>query len=166
METVSVAQALFVPSEAVTVYVPTAEISAAQDVYAMVIMPRLAGLATSSAQNKLRALGLSATIERVASPRPAGTIVGQRPIAGVQLRRGMTVTILVSSGPALIDVPDVTGRDENDAQQRLENAGFRTALVDQPVSDLTQDGVVIDETPLKAHKGDTITLTIGRANQP
>ena len=134
---------------------------------AKVLMPRLAGLTLAQAQAQLRERGLRATVTHVVASQPAGTVVGQVPVAGAQLRRGMTVTIRVASAATKMTVPDVTGLDETGARQQLTGAGFRVQVVGQPVTDPSQDGVVLDETPAggsRAAKGSTVTITVGRTS--
>ena len=134
---------------------------------AKVLMPRLAGVTLAQAEAQLHGRGLSVTVTHVISSQPAGTVVGQDPIAGAQLRRGMTVTVRVASAAAKILVPDVTGLDTAAARQQLTGAGFRVQVVDQTVTDTSQDGVVLDESPAgasRAAKGSTVTITVGRAS--
>jgi eukaryotic-like serine/threonine-protein kinase len=133
---------------------------------AKVLMPRLVGLQSTAAVTRLRGLGLHATLERTASSEAPGTVLAQSAVAGAQMRHGMSVVLRVSSGPAAVDVPDTTGLSESSARQQLTGAGFQVDSVDQSVSDPSQDGMVVDQTPAggtSAHKGDTITITVGRA---
>ena len=79
----------------------------------------------------------------------------------------MTVTIRVASAATKMTVPDVTGLDETGARQHLTGARFRVQVVGQPVTDPSQDGVVLDETPAggsRAAKGSTVTITVGRTS--
>ena len=117
-----------------------------------VTMPRLtAGSSTPRLKANSGPLGLHTTIQPAASPEPAGTVIGQQPMAGAQVHRGMTITIRVSSGPVMIDVPErLTGMDESSAQQQLENAASNRAHRSKTVTDPSQDGVVLDETPRTA----------------
>jgi eukaryotic-like serine/threonine-protein kinase len=58
------------------------------------------------------------------SQQPQGTITGQEPAAGSVYQQGETVVVIVSSGPAEVNVPDVTGMTEAQATQTLQAAGF------------------------------------------
>ena len=55
--------------------------------------------------------------------------------------------LTVSTGPATVEVPDVTGLDEAAARSELERAGFAVRVTDEPTTDPAQDGVVIGQTP-------------------
>jgi eukaryotic-like serine/threonine-protein kinase len=74
----------------------------------------------------------------------------------------VVITRAVSPAKA---VPDVVGQDAASALQTLEAAGFVVDEVDQPTTDESQDGVVIDEQPnggTKAPDGSDVTVYIGR----
>jgi len=114
-------------------------------------VPRVVGLSQTAAQQKLHAAGFRVRTAYVASSKPSGRVVAQRPIAGATLRRGAAVRINVSVGsnpqPAKA-VPDVTGEDEATARSDLEAAGFQVSVVDEPTPDQNEDGIVIDEDPV------------------
>lgn len=134
-------------------------------VVARLEVPDLVGSTSTAAQRQLRSMGLAVTIDTVDSDQPAGTVVSQSPGAGVEVRKGASVTVRVSSGPAKVAVPDVTGLDEDAARLRLENAGFEVSVVDQPTSDPSQDGVVLDQRPAgggEAANSSVVTLTVAR----
>jgi eukaryotic-like serine/threonine-protein kinase len=128
-------------------------------------VPDLVGSTSTSARSQLRSLGLVVAVDTVDSDQPAGTVVSQSPGAGLEVRKGALVTVRVSSGPAKLAVPDVTGLDEDAARLRLENAGFEVSVVDQPTSDPSRDAVVLDQTPAgggEAAKNSVVTLTVAR----
>jgi beta-lactam-binding protein with PASTA domain len=133
-----------------------------------VLMPRVAGLSVTAATQHLRALGLRTDVQRVVSSQTAGTVLGQTPAAGAQLRRGMSVTLSVAAPAPQVAVPDVTGLSESAAQQQLTGDGFVVSVVDQTVSDPSQDGVVVDVNPgtgTSVSRGATVTITVGRLTQ-
>jgi len=75
------------------------------------------------------------------------------------------VTLTVSTGPQKLDVPDVTGLDEDSARQQLEAAGFQVQVNDEPTTDPGQDGLVLRQSPAGASaatKGSIVTLVVGR----
>jgi beta-lactam-binding protein with PASTA domain len=55
---------------------------------------------------------------------PNGQVIGTDPPAGTEVERGSTVRVLVSQGPQLVPVPDVSGRSVDEAVQVLESAGL------------------------------------------
>jgi beta-lactam-binding protein with PASTA domain len=128
-------------------------------------VPDVEGLTLASARSRLQALGLRSAVTKIASSQPAGTVVAQSPRAGATLRAGASVRLTVSSGPATVAVPDVTGLDESSARARLRALGFRVETVDEPTGDPGEDGLVIAQDPLggtDAEDGTTVVLTIAR----
>jgi beta-lactam-binding protein with PASTA domain len=87
---------------------------------------------------------------------PAGEVIRQDPVAGEEAPRDSAVTVVVSRGPDVVEVPDVRGEDVEDAVRRLEAAGFEVDVVgfrfDRPVKRQ-------DPSPGKVvRRGETITL--------
>ena len=59
------------------------------------------------------------------------------------LQRGGLVNLTVSSGPATVSVPDVTGKRMSQARQQMEAAGLRVRAVSLPGF----DGPVLTQSP-------------------
>ena len=132
---------------------------------AVLAVPRVVGLRVADAEARLDARGLSWRVTQQDSDRPKGEVVSQTPDSGARVRKGARVTLGVSSGPAPVPVPDVTGLDEASARSELDDAGFSVSVVDQPTTDPTQDGLVVDESPAggsQAKRGATVTITVAR----
>jgi serine/threonine-protein kinase len=135
---------------------------------ATVAVPRVVGLNQTVGQRRLQAVGLASNVVYVASTQPAGRVVAQRPAPGTKVKRGSRVRLNVSTGPnpqAARSVPDVLGQDEATATTTLQNAGFVVEVIDQPTTDQTQDGIVVDEQPAggtRAPRGSVITIYVGR----
>jgi serine/threonine-protein kinase len=55
---------------------------------------------------------------------PEGQVIGTSPGPGEQVPRDSEVRIIVSLGPELVEVPDVSGESVADATSTLEGAGF------------------------------------------
>jgi serine/threonine-protein kinase len=75
------------------------------------------------------------------------------------------VTLRVSSGPAKVDVPDVTGLDEPAARAQLEGAGFEVRVTDESTTDPAQDGIVLRQSPTggsRADDGAIVTIVVAR----
>ena len=98
-----------------------------------------------------------------------GQILETRPAEGEMLREGDMLTVLVSEGATLVDVPDglpsMTGED---AAAALEAAGFVPELVEQPSEDVDA-GLVIgfaDGDPGdQAPRGSTIRLAVSSGDE-
>ncbi|MER6996254.1 Stk1 family PASTA domain-containing Ser/Thr kinase [Streptomyces sp. NPDC000410] len=90
-------------------------------------VPEVTGESVEDATSTLQEAGLKVRVadEQVHSPEPAGAVARQSPAHGGQAAAGDTVTLTVSKGPRMIDVPDVVGDNVDDATRELEKAGFK-----------------------------------------
>ena len=78
---------------------------------------------------------------------------------------GSTITLSVSKGPKTSAVPDVTSQDQASAQEQLSASGFRVRVVTQPVTDESQDGIVLSQNPnggTQAPPNTTVTIVVGK----
>lgn len=100
---------------------------------APVDVPDVTGLSIEVATAELEAQGLKADVllARINSPEAQGDVAEQSPGEGVEAAEGDTVELTVSKGPRMLVVPDVTGRDVDEARSTLEEAGF-AVKVDRP----------------------------------
>ncbi|MFJ2702627.1 Stk1 family PASTA domain-containing Ser/Thr kinase [Streptomyces sp. NPDC087428] len=127
-------------------------------------VPDVTGLSVEDATDALDEEGLKAKVlpGRVNSSEDAGDIAEQSPTEGREAAEGDTVTLTVSKGPQMIDVPDVTGKDVDDARSELEDAGFEVE-VDRPflgISDTVASQSV--DGGDRAPEGSTITIKTKR----
>lgn len=90
-----------------------------------------------------------------------GQVAAQSPEAGSEAEQGDTVTLTVSKGPEMIEVPDVVGDSVGDAREALEGAGF---TVDEDRGLLGLFGDTVKKQSVDggdtAPKGSKITITI------
>lgn len=92
-----------------------------------VTAPAVAGMSEADAVAALQAVGLTPVVGEGENSTEvaAGLVIRQSPAPGEgQLHRGDSVTIVVSQGPPLVEVPDVFGQSTKKATQMLEHAGF------------------------------------------
>ncbi|AYL35634.1 Stk1 family PASTA domain-containing Ser/Thr kinase [Streptomyces fungicidicus] len=126
-------------------------------------VPDVTGDDLADARAGLEEAGLKVKIapERVNSEHDAGQVARQNPGEGRQVAEGDTVTLTLSKGPEMVEVPDVVGDSVDDARSRLEGAGFRVkedrgllGLFGDTVRSQSVDGG--DTAP----RGSTITIEI------
>ncbi|MEU0893898.1 Stk1 family PASTA domain-containing Ser/Thr kinase [Streptomyces massasporeus] len=127
-------------------------------------IPDVTGSDEADARSELTEAGLKVKIatERVTSSEfDKGQVVRQSPTSGGPAAEGDTVTLTLSKGPEMIEVPDVVGDSVDDARQALEGAGFE---VDEDRGLL---GIFGDEVKSQsveggrtAPKGSTVTIKI------
>ena len=95
-----------------------------------VAIPVVRGRSSRDAAAQLDKAGLRATVSEIFSDTvPAGSVVDQSPARGTA-PRGSTVSLQVSKGPDVVEVPDVRGDKPADAARTLLAAGFRAVRVD------------------------------------
>ncbi|MFJ5830258.1 Stk1 family PASTA domain-containing Ser/Thr kinase [Streptomyces sp. NPDC093089] len=125
-------------------------------------VPGVTGETVADATAALQEAGLTVKVapERVHSPEEAGTVAAQSLAEGSRAAEGDTITLTVSKGPRLVEVPDVTGETTADARAALEDAGFEVK-VDKSFPYL---GDTVSGQSVKgggtAPEGSTVTITI------
>lgn len=94
---------------------------------APVELPDVTGSSVEDATAELEGAGLKVKIaaERVHSEFDKGQVAQQTPRAGREAATGDTVTLTLSKGPEMVEVPDVVGDSVDDATKALEDAGFQ-----------------------------------------
>ncbi|GAB2326454.1 Stk1 family PASTA domain-containing Ser/Thr kinase [Streptomyces griseoincarnatus] len=126
-------------------------------------VPDLTGDDPEDARAELEEAGLKVEIAdgRIHSEHDAGRVARQTPGAGGEAAEGDTVTLTLSKGPEMVEVPDVVGDSVDEARDKLEGAGFEVkevrgllGLFGDTVKDQSVDG------GRTAPKGSTITLRI------
>jgi beta-lactam-binding protein with PASTA domain len=133
-----------------------------------VTVPNLVGRDAEEAARILQRRGLDPDFEDVLSDSvKRGEVISQNPEAGDEVREGSVVEVRVSAGRGTAAVPDVTGRSQDEAQQALRDAGFKTKL-ESEFSDNVPEGDVIGTSPpagRQATKGRTITVNVSRGRE-
>jgi len=112
-------------------------------------VPTVAGLTESQALAQLRQDGF--TVHQAdpitSNTVKLGDVVQTSPAAGTKLHKGAVVTLIPSSGPRLIKVPDVSGQQLADAKQALRHDGLAVGSVHKVASASVDAGIVISTTP-------------------
>jgi len=113
-----------------------------------VAVPVLLGLSQADATAELTDAGLKARVLQASSDSvDKGAVISQDPAAGLQIDVGSTVAITVSTGPAPVAVPDVSGRTVQEASQLLQQAGLVLGAVTQETSPGLPAGEITDQDP-------------------
>jgi len=67
---------------------------------------------------------------------PRGFVISQNPVAGTKMSPGTTVDLVVSKGPSLIKISDLSRKSPEDAIQILETLGFEYELIEEYSEDV------------------------------
>jgi serine/threonine-protein kinase len=120
----------------------------------LVIVPNLVDLSERDATAQLQALGLLVrVVDEYSEDVDPELVIRTDPVADTEVQLGDTVLIVVSLGPAPVEVPDLLGLNQAQAEAALEQRGLRMVASTQLVSDSSQHGRVIDQDP---NPGDTL----------
>ncbi|MFF5189734.1 Stk1 family PASTA domain-containing Ser/Thr kinase [Streptomyces sp. NPDC000345] len=126
-------------------------------------VPDVTGEDLEDARAELEEAGLKVEVssEEINSEFDKGQVAAQSPDADKQVAEGDTVTLTLSKGPEMVEVPDVVGDSVDDAKDALEAAGFEVEE-DRGLLGLFGDTVKSQsvEGGGTAPKGSTITITI------
>ncbi|MEU0926565.1 Stk1 family PASTA domain-containing Ser/Thr kinase [Streptomyces malaysiensis] len=125
-------------------------------------IPDVVGDSVDEARSTLEDQGFKVKIadRQVFSEEDEGSIAEQSPSGDGKGAEGDTVTLTVSKGVQMVEVPDVTGMKVDEAKAKLEEAGFKVNVEKALLfpGDAVQDQSVQggDEAP----KGSTITIKV------
>ncbi|WP_262701435.1 MULTISPECIES: Stk1 family PASTA domain-containing Ser/Thr kinase [Streptomyces] len=123
-------------------------------------IPDVVGDSVDEARSTLEDEGFKVKIaeRQVFSEEDKGSVAEQSPSTDDEAAKGDTVTLTISKGVQMVEVPDVTGMNVDDAKAKLEDAGFEVDVEKALLfpGDKVQDQSVEggDEAP----KGSTITI--------
>jgi beta-lactam-binding protein with PASTA domain len=133
-----------------------------------VAVPDLRGLREPQAVTQVLEAGLEPDVRR--QPR-AGTeptfVFDQTPKPFERIEKGNSVTILVSTGPPKVQVPDVRGRSDTEAVAALARLGLE-AKINEIFSD-EDPGIVTGQKPRPGQVivvGSKVTLNVSKGRQP
>ncbi|MDU0348801.1 Stk1 family PASTA domain-containing Ser/Thr kinase [Actinomyces sp. MRS3W] len=130
-----------------------------------VAVPDVSGMSETDAQDTIEGLGLvyargddvnSDTID-------SGLAVSSDPGEGTSVVLGSTVTVHFSSGSAMVDVPDVTGKSQADARTAITDAGLTVGDVTTEDSADVASGTVIRTDPVagtSVERGSSVSLVV------
>ncbi|GAA1143122.1 Stk1 family PASTA domain-containing Ser/Thr kinase [Ornithinicoccus hortensis] len=96
---------------------------------------------------------------------PEGQILSSTPPGGESVKPGTTVEVVVSAGREPIEVPDVTGDTQVEAQSALTAEGLVAVVEEERVfDDDVPEGSVVSQSPEDGtlFRGDEVTLTISK----
>jgi serine/threonine-protein kinase len=100
-----------------------------------VAVPDVGNLAESEATAILQAANLSVAVnEDFSTSVERGRVISQQPAAESTVREGGTVTIVVSKGPRVFEMPNVVGRGTPAARSQLQGLGLQVRVVTVPNS--------------------------------
>jgi serine/threonine-protein kinase len=138
-----------------------------------VAVPSVENLSESDAMKLLQGAdyGFNVSVrEQQSATVPDGNAISTTPTAGAPVARGSSVTLFVSSGPALVSVPPVVGRTEVQARDALEAVNLVVEVIEDivPAGDANVGRVLRQGiTPgVKVAPGTKVQIRVGKAAPP
>jgi eukaryotic-like serine/threonine-protein kinase len=133
-------------------------------------VPPLRGLPVSQIDALVGDLGFDVEVVGVrANGTTPGEVVGQEPAAEETLQEGQTLTVEVSRGPELADLPEgLTGITVQEATRRIQHANFRVGWIAHKFNELVVAGTV-QAVPVgfeQLPRGSAINLIVSRGPRP
>jgi len=126
------------------------------------------GLTAAQAAAGLRTAGFKPTIRtQPSASTPQGRVITTNPPPGTELQVGSPVTVIVSSGPAQVHVPDLTGQSQTGAEAAISTAGLVLGTVSQQISTSQAPGTVLSQSPQagsSVRTGTAVSLTLAKAS--
>lgn len=134
-------------------------------------VPGVINMKEADAVDKLTRLGLRTSIQRRHSDSvPAGLVMDQDISPGMQVKLPRTVTLTVSLGPALQQVPNLYQLTADEARQRLAEIGLKLAEpVQQGYSDTVPQGLIYQQSPAPGEQkptGTEVTVYVSQGAKP
>ena len=115
----------------------------------IVAVPTVTGMTKIEAQAVLEKEGFDVG-DATESPSnaPRGTVIATRPAAGAQISVPSTVSLVLSGGAAVIQMPSLVGRDVDGARQTMLQLGVRDVTIVWDPMAIGARGTVIGQNPV------------------
>jgi serine/threonine-protein kinase len=133
-------------------------------------VPPVQGLKLDQALSQLSAVGFTNVDHsqtKADDSVPAGSVLTQDPPSGQTVAVTKQITLVLSSGPNAVSVPDVTGKSQNDATAALQQAGLQIGSITEKDNKNYKQGQVISTNPdagSSAAKGTKVNLVVASGN--
>lgn len=110
-------------------------------------VPELAGMTEAVGRNQIAENGWTIVVTRERNDaQPADNIIRTDPVAGTKLGSGKVITLVVSDGPTLSVLPDVTGQTLDAATALLASSNLDIAVATHTYDESVLAGVIMSWT--------------------
>lgn len=137
---------------------------------AKIVVPNVVGVPEDEAETILDDAGLDSKViaREFHDSVPNGSVISQIPLDGEKADEGSTVDLVVSKGPERIEVPDVVGKNQDEAKTLIEAAALKLGSVRSEVSKTVEPGIVISQNPAggeDVERGSSVNLVVSSGKQ-
>lgn len=139
------------------------------DAPVMVTVPDVLGKPVEEARQLLVNAGLASELTyMVSDTQPEGIVLDMGVAANTQVEKGSIILLTVSSGKAVIEVPDVLGKTKDEAERLLKDKGFEVT-VSEDYSGTVAAGLVMTQSPegsMTLPESSVVTITVSLGKKP
>ena len=133
--------------------------------------PDLVNMSLENANKLIYSMNLSMSVtEEYSSTVEKNYVISQAPVKGTPLKKGDTISIIISKGPQSLSVPNVIGYSLNDAKKILKQSGLNLGTVSYEYSNFRSEGTIINQSPLAGmgdiKEGDSINVVVSKGPKP
>ena len=133
-------------------------------------VPAVANRTVAEAQQLLSDAGFRSTTSDVFDDDiPSGRVVGSDPKSGTEIRKFQPVSLLVSKGPQLFPLPQLSGSTLEQAKTSLNAAGMALGKITENFDEQAAAGTVLSQDPpagTPARRGTPVQLVVSKGPEP
>ncbi|WP_455352935.1 Stk1 family PASTA domain-containing Ser/Thr kinase [Streptomyces sp. SYSU K217416] len=132
-----------------------------------IAVPDVQGLSFDEAKKQLEDKGFKVDRKSEVSDRTPGTVINQNPKGDTSVQKGTEITLTVAKEAAKAQVPDLTGKNADQAKQALEAVGLALGSTTE-VDSASPPGTVVQQSiqpGTEATAGSTVNIQIAKAAQ-
>ncbi len=133
-----------------------------------VTVPNVVGMSQAQAEETLKAENLRVEIaETYDETVPQGSVVSQTPEAGKNVKENRLVTIYISKGGEEINMPNLVGMNQTDAENQLSKLKIKIGQVRTEYSN-EEKGTIIQQSVVpnsKINKGGSVDIVVSKGKE-
>lgn len=127
-------------------------------------VPSIINLSAEEAQAIIEEAGLSFSItqKEINDKVDENTVLKQSPASGEKIKKGETVSVVISEKPVDNEIPNVVNYQRDLAVKALQSLGFKVEIIEEETDEFA-DGSVLEQSKTgKAKTGTVITITVAK----
>lgn len=131
-------------------------------------VPDVLGLNGDRARIVLESSGFIVTVDTTEAEEARGNVVSISPGPGEDVALPAEVTVMVSAGPPVVEMPYVLGLERAEAEAILDSLGLAVSDVEEVFRFGRDQGIVVEQEPAaetELERGSSVRLTVGRGGR-
>ncbi|MFI5306501.1 MAG: PASTA domain-containing protein [Polyangiales bacterium] len=130
-------------------------------------VPDVVGISAEAADELLAARKLRLVVKerRADTTVPSGAVITQNPLAQSRIAPGGEISVVLSTGPARAQIPDLAGQPLDKAKESIEAVGLKVGQVSDSDSAQGTPGTVVTTSPAAGttlDQGAVVSMTVVR----